>query len=603
MEFSDRDPILKWDFQEPGARLRPWLRELNFWRRDTSTPVNKQGFKLYKALPLGTIGRSLAEQFSEDQICSGQGFDLIIGAIRHHFRSYLEAEPEVQAEIALYTSTRSPKVTFVEYTSRIINKLREVKSGFKELLPPKLKGFIIKRQAKLTHGQAKHLHFYIPTRGLEADKMVDDLNRLDQTDALVEQILGDRAKLEHHVYRGHVHPNSHVQAYSLEVEKAMSSELSHNHKTSSDTESDQLDWDPERIGDDGYPLVDENGSTLVPVPREGPLEEDEASSITAWAPGYREIRTILRDSVTGRGYYKPESIRHKKVVRKTMIEKKPPKRDPNVRTPFQDKARDRSTERVTGAELIKRTRCYRCRQLGHLARECQNPAPKDISQSSAKNFFLLGDAFAQLHIFSSFMLYDGASKTVVGCNSDLLHPEFFGLILGPARGLTDTEAQQPVVGAPAALRWCDRLLKRHGLVPVDVTPSNMIATCGGIGTAKVVQVLDFPAGIVGVNGMMRFLVVEEPMSADGRQQFIPPLTPITIMRQLGANIRMKGSGDVLENRDDQGTTHTEKLVRERSRHVHSQLDLFSREGWKLPDSLRAQLKFDPFMASNRHEKC
>ena len=143
----------------------------------------------------------------------------------------------------------------------------------------------------------------------------------------------------------------------------------------------------------------------------------------------------------------------------------------------------------------------------------------------------------------------------------------------------------------AALRWCDRLLKRHGLAPVDATPSNMIVTCGGIGTAKVVQVLDFPAGIVGVNGVMRFLVL------DGRQQFIPPLTPITIMRQLGANIRMKDSGDVLEIEDDQGTTHTEKLIRERSGHVHNQLDFFSREGWKLPDSLRAQLKFDPFMAA------
>ena len=201
------------------------------------------------------------------------------------------------------------------------------------------------------------------------------------------------------------------------------------------------------------------------------------------------------------------------------------------------------------------------------------------------------------------MLYDGASKTVVGCNSDLKHPEFIGLILGPARGLTDTGAQQPVVRASAALRWCDRLLNRHGLVPVDVTPSNMIATCGGIGTAKVVQVLDFPAGNVGVNGVIRFLVLEEPMSADGRQQFIPPLTPITIMRQLGANFRMKVSGDVLEIEDDQGTTHTEKLVRERSGHVQNQLDFFSREGWKLPDSLRTQLKFDPFMASNRHEKC
>ena len=51
MEISDRDPIPKWDFQEPGARLRPWLRELSFWRHDTSTPANEHGVKLYTALP------------------------------------------------------------------------------------------------------------------------------------------------------------------------------------------------------------------------------------------------------------------------------------------------------------------------------------------------------------------------------------------------------------------------------------------------------------------------------------------------------------------------------------------------------------------------
>ena len=33
--------------------------------------------------------------------------------------------------------------------------------------------------------------------------MVDALNRLDQTDALVEQILGDRSRLEHHANRVH----------------------------------------------------------------------------------------------------------------------------------------------------------------------------------------------------------------------------------------------------------------------------------------------------------------------------------------------------------------------------------------------------------------
>ena len=90
-----------------------------------------------------------------------------------------------------------------------------------------------------------------------------------------------------------------------------------HHEAASDTESDQLD--PEKIDDDGYPLVDENGSTLIPIPRRGPLDEAEASSLTASAQGYREVRKILRDSVTGRGYYKPETSRFKKVVRKTMF--------------------------------------------------------------------------------------------------------------------------------------------------------------------------------------------------------------------------------------------------------------------------------------------
>ena len=112
----------------------------------------------------------------------------------------------------------------------------------------------------------------------------------------------------------------------------------------------------------------------------------------------------------------------------------------------------------------------------------------------------------------------------------------------------------------------------------------------------------FPCWSCGRERSDAILGARGALSTDGRQQFIPPLTPITIMRQLGANIRMKENGDVLEIEDDQGTTHTEKLVRERSGHVHSQLDFFSREGWKLPDSFRAQLKFDPLMASNRHEK-
>ena len=91
------------------------------------------------------------------------------------------------------------------------------------------------------------------------------------------------------------------------------------------------------------------------------------------------------------------------------------------------------------------------------------------------------------------MLYDGASKTVVGCNSDLKHPEFIGLILGPARGC-DGHWSTATCGGRLSCSAMVRSTSQGGtvLVPVDVTPSNMIATCGGIGTAKVVQVSGFP---------------------------------------------------------------------------------------------------------------
>ena len=172
-----------------------------------------------------------------------------------------------------------------------------------------------------------------------------------------------------------------------------------------------------------------------------------------------------------------------------------------------------------------------------------------------------GDAVAQLHNLSSHMAFAAASKTLGGTpdtfeteadwdtSNDEPEPQagsckpktrnFVGLVFGPARGLTDTGAPQPVVGASAAQWLCERLRKRYGLVPVDVTPSNMIATCGGIGAAKVLRVLNFPAGIVGVNGVMRFLVLVEPVSPDGKQQFIPPLKTISLMRQLCANMRMR----------------------------------------------------------------
>ena len=193
--------------------------------------------------------------------------------------------------------------------------------------------------------------------------MVDALNRLDQTDALVEQILGDRVKLEHHVNHGHAHPNSHAHAYPMEAETTTSSDSNHhhNHKKSSDTESDQLDWDPERIDDDGYPLVDENGSTLVPVPREGPLEEDEASSLTAWANGYRKFGKNLRDSVRDVANVNPSQAVTRKLCAKLCSERTHPLLPLQTTWTFGERVSKSSTEgypSIFSQEFLFATRCF-----------------------------------------------------------------------------------------------------------------------------------------------------------------------------------------------------------------------------------------------------
>ena len=46
------------------------------------------------------------------------------------------------------------------------------------------------------------------------------------------------------------------------------------------------------------------------------------------------------------------------------------------------------------------------------------------------------------------------------------------------------------------------------------------------------------------------------------------------------------------------TIHTEKLVRERSGHVHNSLDSFSNGGWNLPHDLCPQLKHDQFFVGD-----
>ena len=117
------------------------------------------------------------------------------------------------------------------------------------------------------------------------------------------------AKMERSSNRAYAHTSHLVQQQSSSC--AVTEEVEPFHYPIHTTESEsgsEVDWDLECVDDDGKTLVYDNGSTSVPVPRNGPPQEPEASSLSAWAQGYREVTNNLRDSITWRGYYKTRVI-------------------------------------------------------------------------------------------------------------------------------------------------------------------------------------------------------------------------------------------------------------------------------------------------------
>ena len=75
---KDRDPVPRWNGNNPMVNLKPYLRQLEIWRHDTSVPIQKHGTKLYKSLELGTPLRAAAEHVPDPVLMGAQGFDAII---------------------------------------------------------------------------------------------------------------------------------------------------------------------------------------------------------------------------------------------------------------------------------------------------------------------------------------------------------------------------------------------------------------------------------------------------------------------------------------------------------------------------------------------
>ena len=89
------------------------------------------------------------------------------------------------------------------------------------------------------------------------------------------------------------------------------------------------------------------------------------------------------------------------------------------------------------------------------------------------------------------------------------------------------------------------------------------------GRAKVLGKIEMPSGMGGVNGIVKYTVVDSPG--------VPPLTPVSRLKQVGAVIDL--NSNTMDLKKIETTTTLRTLP---SGHVAHKLTEFAPGGWKAP---------------------
>ena len=159
---------------------------------------------------------------------------------------------------------------------------------------------------------------------------------------------------------------------------------------------------------------------------------------------------------------------------------------------------------------------------------------------------------------------------------------FSGIEVDPGESLADTAAQSGIIDVRLFRKAEEVLFHKFGLKPRVIPGDNQAVGIGG--RAKVLGKVEMPSGMGGVNGIVKYTVVDSPG--------VPPLTPVSLLKQVGAVIEL--NSNTMDLKKIETTTTLRTLP---SGHVVHKLTEFVPGGWKAPTLEQTdlfQVKTDAF---------
>ncbi|CAE7483195.1 unnamed protein product [Symbiodinium natans] len=462
---GEKRSIPSWSGQ-PGT-LRTWLKLLAHWEAETAVGKEKWGIRLYQSFPESSEPRKFADQIPLEKVLSPAGYGMILTVIMNKYKPFLDVAGPTAVDKYFFTGERQKGQSFATYIAQKETSRQDMESHLGERLNDKVAGRILLRHAQLSEFQ----------RELVALRDMNCLMGFEEVARLLRPL--DRPDLIAQAASAELGGGQAAKHYPV-MNQAEEEDFSHEDDEDYEYHEDDDEEDEMAELEDGEMLYEDKE-----------FEEDEAIFLQAYHTAYTDVRRDMQARRKERGF-----IRHGRTASKGKG-KRGRSREGKGGRRREGKGRTSSSRMVRGSkeDLAARTKCYNCRELGHMARDCPLKG-SGKGQGRQVNFVVCRGSATTT---STFMTNNTTSVPLESPVNRQVHI-YAGVSVKPHEALVDTAAEDAVIG-DRALAVMEKELALHGLQVRKVDQG--VAPCAGIGgAAHPKYMVDVPTSMLGILGLV-----------------------------------------------------------------------------------------------------
>ena len=538
-------------WQGQPVSLRTWLKLLAHWETETSVPREKWGIRLYQSFQESSEPRKIADQVPLQDVLTVRGYGLILSALMTKYKPYLDVAAPASIDKFFYAGDRQKGQTFAAFIASKEVARQELESHLQERIPDRVAARILMRQALLTDYQREMMALKDANQLFSWSQVISMLRPLDRPELIAQAAAAELGPSA----------SKHYPVLALPDESTEESRPPYEGELWEEEEEEEMATDEELIFD----FEDRE------------YDEHEAMYIHAYHTAYSDVRRDLQNRRKERGF-----VRHSRPRGDSRGKGKGARKGGRGHSSSRS-GPSRFNKMIKGSadELLSRTRCFNCKELGHYARDCPL---KGGGGKSAQRGSPQGKQ-------ASFVVCRGGVDQTVKHAFMLSMPMLYATVkVKGSEALVDTAAEDAVVG-DRAFEAMRAELATFALQPVWVESSSSSSMpCAGIGgAARTIGQADVPTCVAGLLGVLRFTIL-----ADSDSFQTPPLLPISYLEAIDAVI------DLPRGRLVAASGRETPITRLPSGHRSVSIFDFESTPWQLPADLCADGR-DPFqMVADAH---